>query len=85
MTFAEWFSTSPVASALRVFVAIILAAAVADWSTAGTINFASWQTWVIAGAVSALPVITRWLNPYDPAFGRGSTADDTRFDVFEDE
>jgi hypothetical protein len=85
MNFTEWFATSPLASALRVFVAIVLAAAIADWSTKGTIDFGAWQTWVIAALVSAVPVITRWLNPYDPAFGRGSTAEDSRFDVFGDE
>lgn len=72
MDFKEWFATSPLASALRVFVSILLAAAVADWVTAGSINFGAWQTWVIAGLVSAVPVVTRWLNPNDIAFGRGS-------------
>ncbi len=33
MTFREWFATSPLASWLRVFGAVILSAAVADWST----------------------------------------------------
>ena len=83
-SFAQWFARSPLASALRVFAAIVLAAAVADWSTNGSINFGAWQTWVIAGAVSVLPVITRALNPSDPAFGKGSNVTNP-FDVWGDE
>lgn len=72
MNFREWFATSPLASWLRVFGAVILSAAVADWSTKGSIDLGAWQTWVIAGLVSALPTAMRYLNPNDVEFGRGS-------------
>jgi hypothetical protein len=81
MTFREWFAASPLASWLRVFSAVIISAAIADWSTKGTIDLGAWQTWVIAGLVTAM----RYLNPSDVEFGRGSWRDD-RFDVWlEDE
>ena len=84
MTFREWFATSPLASWLRVLAAVILSAAVADWSTKGTIDLGAWQAWVIAGLVSALPTAMRFLNPEDIEFGRGSWRSD-RFDVFLEE
>ena len=84
MTFKEWFAGSPVASWLRVFGAVILSAAVADWSTKGAIDFASWQVWVISACASALPTALRYLNPNDVEFGRGSWRQD-RFDVFLEE
>lgn len=83
-TFQAWYARSPLASALRVFVSIILAAAIADWSTKGVIDLAAWQTWVIAGAVSVLPTITRALNPADAQFGAGAEARNL-FDVFDEE
>ena len=84
MTFRDWFAGSPIASWLRVFAAVILSAAVADWSTKGSIDLGSWQTWVIAGLVSALPTALRWLNPSDVEFGRG-TIDFQPFDVWDEE
>lgn len=71
---AEWFARSPIASGLRVFLAVLLAALVADWTTAGSISFDRWQTWVIAALASAVPVILRALNPADTAYGRGASS-----------
>lgn len=62
----EWFARSPLAAALRVFVAVVLAMVIAQWTASGVIAFDKWQTWVIAGLASAVPVIIRWLNPADP-------------------
>lgn len=81
---AEWFATSPLASAARVFVAVVLTLAVTQWVTNGAIDFAAWQTWVIAALASAIPTITRWLNPADVEFGRGAI-EFTPFDVWDDE
>ena len=83
--FAQWFATSPVASWLRVFAAVIISAAIADWTTKGSIDLGAWQTWVIAGLVSIAPAVTRYLNPSDPAFGRGSAGKGDIHDVFGDE
>ena len=69
---AEWLATSPLATALKTFVAVVLSAAVADFATGATISLANWQTWVIAGLVSAIPVIANWLNPSDSRYGRGA-------------
>lgn len=69
-TFESWFATSPLASALRVFAATVLALAVAAWVESGTISLAQWQTWVIAALAASVPVILRWLNPADGVYGR---------------
>ena len=61
----EWFAKAPLASALRAFVAVVLAMLAADWTTAGSISFDRWQTWVIAGVAACVPMIARWLNPAD--------------------
>lgn len=66
-----WLATSPLASAAKVFVAIVLTLAVADWAGDGSIDFANWQTWVIAGLGAAVPVIVNWLNPADTRYGNG--------------
>ena len=84
MTFREWFATSPLASWLRVFAAVILSAAVADWSTKGAIDFGSWQVWVISALVSVLPTAMRYLNPSDVEFGRGSITFEP-FDIWDDD
>ena len=76
MNFNEWFATSLLASWLRVFAAVIISAAVADWATKGSIDLGAWQTWVIGGLVSTLPTLLRWLNPSDVEFGHGSPKDE---------
>jgi hypothetical protein len=65
----DWLAVSPLASAAKVFVAIVLAFAVADFARSGSIDFANWQTWVIAGLGAAVPVVD-WLNPNDDRYGR---------------
>ena len=82
--FTDWFARSPLASALRVFAAVVLTLAVTQWVTNGTIDFAAWQTWVIAALASAVPTITRWLNPADVEFGRGAITFEP-FDVWGDD
>lgn len=72
----DWLATSPLASAAKVFVAIVLTLAVADWAGDGSIDFANWQTWVIAGLGAAVPVIVNWLNPADGRYGNGSGDDE---------
>ena len=70
--FADWFARSPLASALRVFIAVVLTMAIAHWTSTGSLDFSAWQTWVIAAIASTVPMITRWLNPADVEFGRGA-------------
>jgi len=67
---AQWLGTSPLASFLKVFVSVLLTVAVAEWAEVGDIGFDNWQTWVIAGLVSAIPVLANWLNPNDPRYGK---------------
>lgn len=83
-SFQEWLATSPLASAARVFIAVVLTLAVTQWVTNGAIDFGAWQTWIIAALSSTLPTISRWLNPADIEFGRGSFFSDP-FDIFDDE
>ena len=82
-TFESWFATSPLASAARVFAATVLALAVASWVEAGNISLAQWETWVIAAAASAIPVVLRWLNPSDGVYGRNGEPVEYA-DVFND-
>lgn len=72
----ELFLNSPFGSALKVFLAVALTLLVADWTGHGAIDFESWQTWIIAGLASALPIIVNWLNPADFRYGRNSNGDD---------
>ena len=83
-TFTDWFARSPLASALRVFAAVVLTMALAHWTTTGTLDFGAWQTWVIAAIASTVPMITRWLNPQDVEFGRGAITFEP-FDVWDEE
>ena len=68
----NWLATSPLGSAFKTFVAVVIAAAVADASNSGSISLGNWQTWVIAGAVSALAPIINYLNPGDSRYGKGA-------------
>jgi hypothetical protein len=83
-TFQNWLAVSPLASAARVFLAILVTLAVADWVANGTINFGAWETWVISAVAAAIPTVLRWLNPEDIEFGRGSWVSDP-FDIFADD
>ncbi len=67
--FGEWFARSPYASALKSFIAIVVALAVAEWSKSGTIDFSSWQTWVIAALASAVVPALNASNPSDDRYG----------------
>jgi len=82
--FTDWFARSPIASAARVFAAVVLTLAVTQWVTNGSIDFAAWQTWVIAALASVVPTITRWLNPADVEFGRGAINFEP-FDIWGDD
>lgn len=68
----NFLANTPLGTAVKTFVAVVLAAAVADFSTDGSISLSHWQTWVIAGLVSALPVVVNWLNPSDTRYGNGA-------------
>jgi hypothetical protein len=83
-TFTDWFARSPLASAVRVFAAVVITLAVAQWTANGSIDFASWQTWVIAALASSVPMVLRWLNPEDVEFGRGAIEFEP-FDIWGDD
>lgn len=70
-SFWTWFAKSPIASALRVFVAIVLAQMVAEWARVGDFDFSNYKSWLISALVAAVPTILRWINPEDPMFGTG--------------
>lgn len=82
--FAEWFARSPIASAARTFVAIIIAMFIADGADVFAVDATDIRTWIAAGFAAVLPALVRYLNPADPAFGRGSGVNDP-FDVWGDE
>ena len=70
--FCNWVASSPLASILKTFAAIVFAGAVADFASGNSIDFADWQTWIIAGLVAVVPTVINWLNPADSRYGRGS-------------
>ena len=59
-------------SYIRVLVAIFTASVLGKVLDAGdvfTISLDDWKTYVAAGVAATIPVILRWLNPYDSAYG----------------
>ena len=69
------FLAGPWGSFLRVSAAAALTAWLLDLNGAVTVDFGAWQVYVVAGLVSALPVLIAYLNPADARFGRGAAAD----------
>jgi len=69
---ANWLATTPLGSIFKTFLAVMIAAAVADAGTTGSISLGKWQTYLIAGAVSVLPALINWLNPADARYGNGA-------------
>jgi hypothetical protein len=68
------FLNTPVGSFLKVFASVVLTAFVADLVGVTSFGdvFSGWQAWVIAGLVSAVPVLINWLNPADTRYGKGA-------------
>jgi hypothetical protein len=65
----EWLATSPIASFLRVFLALVVSQAVADFVQVGSFDFSNFEHWIITAVAAAIPGLLRWINPSDPAFG----------------
>ena len=63
---------TPLGTAFKSFIAIVIAAGVADFVGAGDISLSNWQTWVISGLASTTPIIVNWLNPEDARYGKNS-------------
>ena len=70
-SFWTWFARSPIASALRVFVAVVLGQMVTEWARVGNFDFTNYKLWLITALVASVPTILRWINPEDNAFGAG--------------
>lgn len=68
----NWLATSPLATAFKTFIAVLLSGVIASWATDGAISFDKWQTWVVSALVSSVPVIVNWLNPQFVAYGVGA-------------
>jgi len=68
------FLATPLGSAIRIALGVVLGYFVLDLTSDGTISV-SWaevQTWIAAGLVLAVPIIIAAVNPQDPRFGKGS-------------
>jgi ABC-type amino acid transport system permease subunit len=66
------FLTTPIGSALRIVVGVVLGYLVLDLSKDGTISV-GWDevtSWVAAGLVVGVPILIAWINPADSRFGR---------------
>ena len=68
----SWLAANPFASFIRAFIATLLTLALADWTSAASVSFDDWKSWVIAALAASVPVIIRWINPQDTAYGKGS-------------
>ena len=64
-SFLTWFADSPLASALRTFVAVVIGAAVSDFAKVGAFSLSNWESWLIGALVISIPPVLRWLNPQD--------------------
>jgi hypothetical protein len=83
--FQEWLATSPLASMLRTFAAIVVAMFIADGADLWSVEAADLRTWVSVAFASSLPVIVRWLNPADSAYGHGAIDFSDFHDVFPED
>ena len=65
------FLTTPLGSALRVFVGLVLGAYVASLGEGSGLvpTVDNLETWVGAAVAVALPIIIAAINPADPRFG----------------
>lgn len=70
MSFGKWLASTAFGTAAKTFVAVVVAAAIADFSSDGAISLGRWQTWVIMGLVSCGPVLVNAINPDDSRYGR---------------
>ena len=68
--FWKWFAKSPIACALRVAFSYIIGAVIGagfDFSDPEKI-----KAMLLGAVVVSSPIILRWINPYDTAFGKGA-------------
>ena len=72
--FWKWFAKSPLASALRVAIAFVIGQMVAEFARVGDFDFTNYKSWLIGALVVSIPMVLRWINPQDNAFGRGAAA-----------
>ena len=84
MSFADWFATSPIASWLRTFVAIVIAMFIADGADLFAVDATDLRGYLAAAFAAVLPAVVRWLNPADAEFGRGSIVFEP-FDVWDED
>ena len=69
----NWLATTPLGSAFKVFLAVLLGAVLVTWTQEGQISFNHWQTWLIGASAGAVPVVINWLNPADGRYGKKSS------------
>ena len=68
----------------RVLLAIFSAAVLGKILDAGdifSISLDDWKTYVAAGVAATIPVLLRWLNPYDPAYGLVVSSEDGEIEI----
>ena len=69
---SNWLANTPLGTAFKTFLGVVIGAAVVDFTTTQDIAFDHWKMWVIAGLVSATPVVINYLNPSDSRYGVGA-------------
>ncbi len=68
-----WLAATPLGSAFKMFLAILLGAVLLTWTSEGQISWDHWQTWLIGALAIATPIVINWLNPADGRYGRGAS------------
>lgn len=61
----KFWAESPLASYLRTFLSIVAFEAITEFVRLGHFDFSNLETWVIAGLVPFLAVLSRYKNPQD--------------------
>ncbi len=77
-------SLAMLASYARVLLAIFAAAVLGKVLDAGdvfSISLDDWKTYASAGVAATLPVLLRWLNPYDGAYGLVVSDEDGEIEI----
>lgn len=70
--FKTWMAVSPLGSAFKSGVALVIAAVYTDYKTDGVVDMSQWQTWLGIIVGSCIVPIINWWNDKDTRSGRGS-------------
>ena len=68
-TIEELKNSKLIKSWVKVFLAALASAFLADLSSVFVVTWSDWQVYITAGVAALLPVVISWLDPSDDRFG----------------